>query len=64
MSTRKYLRGMARATMVKNGVEKPNKHLASYWRRIMHAHPEFHGKKKQHRGSKQPVIIYRFSNEE
>lgn len=58
MSTRKYLRGIARARMERDGVVHVNSYLGPNWRNITNAYPGFHGKKKQKRGSMQPILIY------
>lgn len=58
MSMRKYLRGLAKAKMERNGVTKINRRMSYSWRKEIGAYPGFDGKKRQKKGSKQFVLRY------
>ena len=67
---RKLLRRMAKAEMARRGYSKVNKRMSfGRWREVLKIVPteattgkklgySFRGKKKQKKGSKQPVLIY------
>lgn len=58
MSSRKYLRGIARAKLERQGAGEVNRRMGRGWRKIMNAYPGFRGKKRQKPGSSQPILIY------
>lgn len=67
---RKLLRNMAKAEMTRRGYSKVNKRMSrGRWREVLKIEPteagtgkklgySFRGKKKQKKGSKQPVLTY------
>lgn len=56
---RKLLRAMARAEMERRGYSKVNRRMdMGRWREIVKAHPGFYGKKRQRKGSRQPILRY------
>ena len=56
---RKLLRAMAKAKMERRGYSKVNRRMdMGRWREIVKAHPGFHGKKRQRKGSRQPILRY------
>ena len=56
MSTRKHMREMVRRQAARRGI-KPTVAVRG-WRRVWNAYPNFIGKKKQKKGSKQPILKY------
>ncbi len=56
---RKLLRAMAKAEMKRRGYTKVNRRMGNgRWREIVKAHPGFCGKKRQRKGSAQPILHY------
>lgn len=58
---RKLLRSMAKAKMERIGYSKVNRRMRySQWRRVLGewAYPDFYGKKRQRKGSRQPILKY------
>lgn len=58
---RKLLRIMAKAKMERMGYSKVNRRMAyGQWRRVLGpgAYPDFYGKKRQRKGSWQPILKY------
>lgn len=58
---RKLLRSMAKAKMERMGYSKVNRRMRySQWRRVLgeRAYPDFYGKKRQRKGSRQPILKY------
>ena len=56
---RKLLRSMAKAEARRRGWAKINSRMAwGQWRDLIGAYPGFHGKKKQKKGSRQPILKY------
>lgn len=58
MSTRKYLRRKVRNIAAIKGW-KPSKAVQN-WRTILGVYPHFVGKKRQEKGSEQPILKYPF----
>lgn len=58
---RKLLRSMAKVKMERMGYSKVNRRMAyGQWRRVLGpgAYPDFQGKKRQSKGSRQPILKY------
>ena len=56
---RKLLRAMAKAEMLRRGYSKVNRRMGNgRWREVAKAHPGFRGKKRQCKGSTQPILRY------
>ena len=56
---RKHLRRKAKYLMSTDGVTKINRCMSfGRWRRIIDAYPDFYGKKRQYKGSSQPILHY------
>lgn len=61
MKMRKLMRSVAKGTMKRLGYAKINRSMDSgRWRGVLGkwAYPRFIGEKRQHKGSKQPILKY------
>lgn len=56
MSTRKHMREMVRRQAARRGIKSST--AVRGWRRVWGAYPDFFGKKRQKKGSKQPILKY------
>lgn len=59
---RELYRAKAKAIMERKGYSKPNRRMAdpwNGWRKLTKAFPGFRGQKRQHKGSRQPILCYR-----
>ncbi len=57
---RKLLRNLAKAQMEQTGYSKVNRRMYGHWREVLGkgAYSGFYGKKRQNKGSRQPILKY------